>query len=425
MRVLPLRAVIIGAGNRSIEYASYAGEHPDELKIVGIAEPDDIRRRKASEMFEIPRERCFQSAEKLAQFPVFADAAINGTMDPYHVPTTLPLLEAGYDVLLEKPMAPNEKEMSKLLETVNKTGRKVVICHVLRYAPFYAEIYKNVVRGEIGEIIAIHTSENVSYHHMAAGFIRGKWNKREVNPMLLAKCCHDMDLFAWFKSSIAPIRVSSFGSLMYFRPEKAPSGSGTRCLVDCRIEESCPYSAKKNYIEQDLWRSYAWECLEHILNPTIEQKLESLRKDNPFGRCVWRCDNDVVDHQSVIVEFEDGAVATHDMIGGVARPCRKIHICGTKGEIQGTMEDGWFVIHKPDARAGHEYSETKSEINISEDMHGGGDMRLVQDFIRVVRDQRPSVSTTDIMDSVRGHQIAYAADYAMNEKRVIDIACDY
>ena len=124
-------------------------------------------------------------------------------------------------------------------------------------------------------------------------------------------------------------------------------------------------------------------------------------------------------------EFEDGAVATHDMIGGVARSCRKIHICGTKGEIEGTMEDGWFVIHKPDARAGHEYSETKVEINIAGDMHGGGDMRLVQDFIRVVRDQRPSVSTTDIMDSVRGHQIAYAADYAMNEKRVIDIACDH
>jgi hypothetical protein len=316
-----ITAVIIGAGHRSLGYASYAKEHPDELKIVAVAEPDDTRRLKASKMFDIPEKRCYRTAEELAGVPVFADVAINGTMDRHHVPTTLPLLEAGYHILLEKPLAPNEEDMGKLLFAVKKTTRKVMICHVLRHAPFYVEIHKFIESGEIGRIISIHTEENVSYHHMAVGFVRGKWNKRIMNPMLLAKCCHDMDIITWIKSGVRPKHAASFGSLMYFRPENAPEGSGTRCIADCKIEYICPYSAKKNYIEQNLWGPYVWSCIESIPNPTLEQKLESLRTDNPFGRCVWHCDNDVVDHQSVIVEFEDGSVATHDMVGGVSKPC--------------------------------------------------------------------------------------------------------
>jgi predicted dehydrogenase len=297
-----------------------------------------------------------------------------------------------------------------------------MIGHVLRYAPFYVAVRQRVAAGEIGEIISVRTSERVSYHHMAVGFVRGRWRRRdESNPMLLAKCCHDLDLIAWMKSGIAPRRVASFGSLMHFREDKAPAGSGTRCLVDCRIEETCPYSARKNYIEQGLWAPYAWECLEHIPNATVEQKLESLRTFNPFGRCVWRCDNDVVDHQAVIAEFADGCVATHGMVTGTARPCRTIHLVGTTGEIEGVMEEGAFVLRRPDARAGHEYSEEPADVNVSADGHGGGDMRLVQDFVRVVRGEPASLSTTTITDSVYGHLIAFAADEAMDGARVVEI----
>jgi len=146
-----------------------------------------------------------------------------------------------------------------------------------------------------------------------------------------------------------------------------------------------------------------------------------LRTDNPYGRCVWRCDNDVVDHQSVIVEFEDGCVAAHNVVGGASRPCRKMHLIGTKGEIEGTMEEGRFVVRHPDARAGHEYSESRVEVNVSRDMHGGGDYRLVKDFLSVLRSEPASISTTDIVDSVYGHVIAYAADRAMVEHCVVEI----
>ena len=391
------------------------------MKIVGVAEPDDVRRRQAAEIFNLTPNQCFQTAEELAEKPQIADLAINGTMDREHVPTTLPLLSAGYHVLLEKPISPSEQEMFELLDAVRETQRVVCVCHVLRHAPFYAEIRRRLADGEIGKIMTLHTAENVSYHHMAVGFIRGKWNREEVNPMLLAKCCHDMDLLCWLKSGVAPQRVASFGSLMHFKEENAPAGAGKRCLVDCRIENTCPYSARKNYIEQELWGMYVWHGIEHIADPTLEQKLESLQTDNPHGRCVWRCDNDVVDHQSVLVEFADGAVATHDMIGGVSRPCRTIHLLGTEGEIEGNMEAGTLVIRKPDPRKGHEYSEQQIELNVSADMHGGGDHRLVKDFLRLIRGEEPSQSTTSLMDSIHGHQIAYAADDAMRSRQVVEI----
>ncbi len=415
-------AVVVGAGHRSLLYADYSLEHQDALSIVGVAEPDEVRRAKAAERFGIPPERCFKSAEELVRQPACADAVINGTMDDLHVSTSLPLLEAGYHVLLEKPITPDERELQALLHAVENSGKTVMICHVLRYAPFYVAIRQAVADGKIGEIMAIHTSENVSYHHMGAAFIRGKWGKEGMSPMLLQKCCHDLDLVCWFKAGLEPRAVASFGSLMFFREDHAPRGAGSRCLVDCEIEPDCPYSAKKNYIEQDLWGEYVWHSIEHIPNAKLEQKLESLRTTNPYGRCVWRCDNDVVDHQSVIVEFEDGGVATHDMVGGVSKPCRTIHLYGTKGEIEGTLEDGYFVIRKPDARQGCEYSEERVELNVSHEMHGGGDHRLVEDFVRVIRGQSPSISTTDIMDSIHGHQVVYAANKAMRERRMVEVA---
>lgn len=417
----PVTAVIVGAGHRGVGYARLALSHPEMLRIVGVADPDPIRRRRAAELFDIPASGQYETAQELAQVPCIADAAINGTMDLDHVPTTLPLLEAGYDVLLEKPICPTREELLELLRTVRRTGRKLAIGHVLRYAPFYVAIKERLVAGDIGRVYAVQSTEAVSYHHMAAAFIRGRWAHRKTNPMLLAKCCHDLDLIAWYYSGIAPRYVSSFGARTVFTEDNAPPGSGTRCLVDCAIERECDYSARKHYLEQRLWGAYAWESIEHIAEPTDEDRERSLREDNPFGHCVWRTDGDVVDHQSVIIEFADGSTAAHNMITGTARPGRSVHIWGTEGEIEGFMEDGRFVVRHPDARPGHEYSEEVVDLNVSMDMHGGGDMRLVEDFVRVVRGEEPSISSTSVLDSINGHLIAFAADEAMIERRVVEI----
>ena len=427
----PITAIIVGAGHRAMQYASYTEHHPRELKIVGVADPIERRREQVAAKYGLPDTCCFRTADELAAQPKFADAVINGTMDHHHVPTSLPLLKTGYHLLLEKPLATHEAEMQQLVRTAKTNNRTVMICHVLRYAPFYARIRELIAEGEIGDLINMQTIEHVSYHHMAIGFVRGKWNNKARcrSSMLMSKCCHDLDLLTWMKSGISPVSVASFGSNMYFRPENRPDGAGDRCLVDCPIEPDCLYSARKHYIDHpDRWSFYVWDTLEHIEKPTIEQKIASLKKDNPYGRCVWRCDNDVVDHQSVVVTFEDGCTATHNMVGGTARPSRAIHLLGTKGEIQGVFEDSRIVIRHIDTRPGHEYSEEIIDLNEQGDMHGasgghgGGDLRLVSDFVNTLRGQARSISCTSLEDSIAGHAIGFCADRAMEEHAVVDIS---
>jgi predicted dehydrogenase len=428
MSAKPLEAVIVGAGHRSVLYASYAEKAPQDLRVVGVVEPWDERRERAAERFGIPPEHRFKSVEQLLAQPRLGNVAFNGTMDPLHVKTTLPLLDAGYDILLEKPIAPTAEGLLRIGEAARVSGRMVVVCHVLRYAPFYRELRQRVIDGVVGDLVNIQTTEHVSYHHLAAAFLRGKWasTKQCGSSMLLAKCCHDLDLVAWMKSGVRPVRVSSFGGIYQFRPDKAPEGAGTRCLVDCSIEPDCVYSAKKHYIDNNWWHYYAWECLEHLDNPTVDDKIESLRTENPFGRCVWHCDNDVVDHQSVAVEFEDGSTATHNLVGASSKASRSIHILGTRGELYGCLEDSRFTIYRPDLHPEKEYREEVVDVSIpdsatGEDGHGGGDLRLVEDFVNVLQGKPPSISTTTIDDSINGHLIVYCADQAMQEGRVVDI----
>jgi predicted dehydrogenase len=427
----PVTAVIVGNGHRADLYASYALKHPEELRIVGVADPDEFRRESARRKFGFPAENCFASAEEFARRQRFADAVINGTMDQQHVPTSLPVLAAGYDLLLEKPFAVSREEMWELVQCARRGGNKVMICHVLRYAPFYAEIRRRVAAGHIGEIVNGQFTEHVSYHHVVVGYVRGKWRRRDQCGcgMLMAKSCHDLDLIAWMKSGVRPVRVSSYGSNFQFRPEKAPEGAGERCLVDCPVEADCPYSARKHYLDHPRrWAFYVWADLEQIENPTLEQKEEFLKGDTIWGRCAFKCDNDAVDHQTVAVDFEDGSTATLNMIGGCSKAERSIHLIGTRGEIQGSIGDEKFAVRSIETRpGGPEWNEEVVDLKVVGDTtgafggHGGGDMRLVADFVRFVRDEPRSISCTDVDDSVAGHLMGFCAEQAREERRGVEL----
>lgn len=408
----PLKTIIVGGGHRSLTYAQLAELESDKMEIVGVADPDDHRRNSIAQRFGIPPERCFNTAEELACVPKFADAVINGTMDHIHIETTIPLLEAGYDVLLEKPFAVNEDEARALVETAERCGRKVMVCFVLRYAPFYRKIKDLILSDEIGEIISIQTCEYVSYHHMSTSHVRGKWNNSEKchSSMLLAKCCHDLDIMMWLMGDNHPLFVSSFGSNVQFVKEKAPAESGTRCLVDCPLVDECLYSAKRLYIDHpDRWSFYVWDALESKNNPTIEDKI-NLLKTSPYGVCAYKSDNNVVDHQSVNVMFQNGATGTHNMVGGTSYGTRTIHITGTKGVIKGDFEKGKFTLSKIDPRPGCEHDDTEFDLRIDNDTHGGGDLDLVRDFVAYARGENPSVSCTNIHDSLAGHLVVFLAD---------------
>ena len=425
----PLTAVIVGAGHRAVIYANFALANPDKLKIVGIADPNPLRREWCRKTYGFSEENMFESAEALASRPRFADAVINGTMDHQHVPTAIPLLKAGYHMLLEKPFAVNEEEMWELVQVAKETDRKVMICHVLRYAPFYKAIRQKILDGEIGDIVAIETVEHVSYHHMAVAYVRGKWRNYASckATMLLAKCSHDLDLIMWMNSGNNPVSVASFGSNFQFHPGRMPEGAGKRCLVDCprEVEENCLYSAKKLFVDHpDRWTAYVWDNLEHLENPTLEDKIKTLKEDSLYGRCIYQCDNDTVDHQTVIINFANGVTASHNMIAGCARPMRSIHIIGTKGEISGVDQDQKFHLRKIDTRPGCEYSDEIIDLAAEGDLsagHGGGDERLTEDFVSYIQGSAPSISCTTIDDSVNGHLCVYLADKSREANQVMPV----
>lgn len=412
----PVTAVIVGAGHRSMIYADLALTNPELLQIVGVADPNPVRRQACMQRYGFPKENCFENARELAKRGKIADAAINGTMDWQHVETALPLLELGYDMLLEKPFAVNEAEMRRLVECVKKRGNKVMICHVLRYSSFYRSIKERILNGEIGDIIHIQTLEHVSYHHLSTAYVRGKWanSSRCKTSMLLAKCCHDMDIMMWLMCKTKPATVSSFGGKFQFKPENAPENAGERCLVDCPLVDTCRYSAKRLYLDQPArWAFYVWDQLENIENPTQEDRVNLLKGDSPYGRCIYKCDNDVVDHQTVLVQFESGATGTHTLVGGTASSQRKIHITGTKGEIYGSLEEARFYVSKIHPTPTDEKTVEEVDLNAGNgkmDSHGGGDQGLAADFISFVRGQKPSVSCTSLSDSIAGHLCIYLAD---------------
>lgn len=415
MSVKPVTAVIVGGGHRSFTYAELALKSPEKLKIVGIADPNPFRCEKARKMFGFPKENCFSSADELASVPKFADAIINGTMDHQHVETAIPLLKKGYDMLLEKPFAVSLDEMNSLVKVVEENGNKVMICHVLRYTPFYLAIKERVLAGEIGDIISINTFEHVSYHHVSTSYVRGKWGNSDncKTSMLLAKCCHDLDIMMWMMGEDKPKTVSSCGSIFQFKPEMAPEGAGTKCLVDCPHKDTCLYSAKRLYIDHpDRWEFYVWSALEDIENATIEDKINLLKGDSPYGKCMYKSDNNVVDHQSVMVNFASGATGTHNMIGGAARPLRRIEIVGTKGEIWGEFEHNDIHVLRINPDPGKEFDEEIIDLSAfcEGGGHGGGDLGLAEDFVNYVRGEKPSVSCTSIFDSVAGHKTVFLAD---------------
>lgn len=425
-----ISVILLGAGNRANIYASVSLNEPEMMKVVGIVDPDPVRRELMQRRYCVPLENCFEDVSELVKREKFADAVINGTMDHLHVKTSIPVLEKGYDLLLEKPFAVNEEEMDQLRACAQKYGSRVVIGHVLRYTDFYRAIKNHVLAGEIGKIISIETCEHVKYHHMAVSYVRGKWRSEKLcfAPMLLAKSCHDMDILLWMMSETKPVSVASFGGDFQFGPERKPKGAGTKCLVDCPYGETCRFSAKSNYLSVDRWKQYVWKSLESEGELTAERKETSLRTDNPYGRCVWDFERDGnVDHQTVIVNFANGATGTFSMIGGSAKAERNIHIVGTKGEIKGTFEDSRYVVRTmtPTARSG--YTETEYDLKITGDMiganggHGGGDKKLVLDFLDYLNGEEPSVSCATLEDSVISHRIVFKAEEARKNHRVVDV----
>ncbi len=415
MEQRPVTAAILGAGHRATIYGDVSLQYPDRLKIMAVADPSPERRNFAAKRYQIPADCLFPDVHALAAAGRLADAVINGTMDAQHVPTSLPLLALGYDMLLEKPFATNPDELASLYVAASRNRNRVFICHVLRYSSFYLGIRRALASGAIGKIITINMAEDISYHHMVVSYVRGMWNDETTGtPLLLAKSCHDIDLMLWLTGG-TPESVYSFGGDYVFSPEKAPADAGSRCLSDCPREPICPYSAKKHYLDlQNHHEFYVWPRA----GMTYEEKEASLRGDNPYGRCVWKCGHKGVDHQSVTIGFADGAVGVFTLTGGAPRDERRIQIVGTEGSITGVFEENRFVVRRNDEKKIYVEKVVEEKIPALE-KHGGGDEALVLDFCDYLRGGEPSLSFSELSDSLYGHLVIFAAEKSRKTGEVV------
>lgn len=407
---------IVGAGDRGFTYASFALEHPEKVSVVAVVEPREFHRNRIAELFALPEDKVFSSWEALASVPKLADCVVIATQDNMHTEPAVAYAEKGYSILLEKPMAPTVAECLEISRAVSKADIVFGVCHVLRYTAYTRKLKELLSSGIIGEIVSVQHLEPVGYWHQAHSFVRGNWRKTaESSFMLLAKSCHDMD---WLRYVIDKpcLAVSSFGSLKYFKSENKPEGASDRC-TSCAIEKRCSYSALKLYMGLFNQNKKGWPVNVVASGPT-EDKLLTALETGPYGRCVFACDNDVVDHQVVNMLFEDDVTATFTMTAFNKADHRKTRIFGTEGEIEGNGKEIRVFDFLTDKET---VIDTTRIEPTSMSGHGGGDYHIMEDFVKAVASGDQNLLSSGPLVSLESHLMAFAGEIARTECRVVKL----
>ncbi len=405
----PVTAITLGAGSRGNVYGNYGVKYPEQLDIVGVAEPIALRNERYAKKHNIAAENRFNTWEDVFKRPKFADAVIISTPDNLHYGPCMVALKMGYDVLLEKPISPSEKECRDILALAKKNDRIVAVCHVLRYAPYFVKLKELMHNGSIGEIISIQHLEPIHHVHISHSYVRGNWhNSKETTPIILAKSCHDLDIIKWLLEKHSK-HISAFGSLKWFRKENAPEGSTERCVDGCKVEKECPYSAKRIYFDKRSW-------LHHFDLPEDKSKwgdtiMEYLRTSN-YGKCVYHMDNDQPDHYTTNILFEDDITAAFSMEAFTSYEGRRTRVMGSMGDIVGDMN----TFTHTDFRTGK-----VTEWKQTTDGHGGGDWRLVADWIQAVSQHNPALLTSTIDASIESHVMGFAAEKSRKQKKTMEV----
>lgn len=399
-----IKAALIGAGNRGMNaYGDYALKRPHDIQIVAVAEPDEKRRLHFAGLHGIPEERQFAGWREMLDHPKLCEALLICSQDRMHYEPAMQALRQGYHILLEKPMSPDPKEALRMAVEADRRQQILMVCHVSRYSPFFIAVKEIIESGSIGDIAAVQWTENVGYWHHAHSFVRGNWrNTAETSPMLLQKCCHDMDLLQWLIGTDCE-EVSSYGSLSHFTADQAPEGSTLRCTDGCKVEHECLYSAIKWYYndKDDFPQNVV------ALDRNKEARMQAILS-GPYGRCVYHCDNDVVDHQMVGMKFGGNVTVAFTMSAFSKDVCRNFKIMGTKAELNASTMANEIEIRRFNGR-----SET-IHPELVEGVKGGhgGDEKIMMEFIRRVQGNDNSNIRTSAMVSASSHLIVFAAEHS-------------
>ncbi len=402
-----ITVAIAGLGSRGLQtYAKCLEKFSDRAEIVAVADIRPDRVKVAAERYNIAPDKCFDSVESMLKVPKLADLMLICTPDDVHYLPAMGALEKGYHLLLEKPAARSVKECRDIAELAERKGLNVVVCHVLRYTVFYQKIKELIDTGRVGDIMNIEAIERVGYWHQAHSFVRGNWHvAADTTPMILAKCCHDMDLMLWLTGKKCE-KVTSFGHLSHYNAANLPEGAPERCGDGCPHADTCPYNAQRYYLDCFKRGGNCWPVNVVAPEPTEEKVIEAL-KTKDYGRCVYRMNNDVVDHQVLLLQLADEATVSFTMTAFSDRGGRCMRVMGTKAEIFADMEKDIIQL-MPFGGAMEEYDIRKIATDLSG--HGGGDIRMVEDYLDVLEGKPMPSAMTTISRSVESHYVCLAAE---------------
>ncbi len=415
----PARIAILGAGHRGGDvYAPAAADASDLVRVVALADPRPERRAAVGARSHVADARRFADWRALlaevAAGRLALDAVVVATPDADHVEPTEAALALGLDVLLEKPIAPDLAGVRRVARAAAASHGRVTVAHVLRHAPVFRSLAAGLREGALGRLVGIDHVEHVGHWHFAHSYVRGPWRRQaDASPMLLAKACHDLDLLRWWADAPCE-RVTSSAAPRHFRMEAAPADAPERCTDGCPVEASCPYEARRTYLGRFGARP-VWPNLVLTSAPTEARLLEALRT-GPFGRCVYRCDNDVVDHQVVALEFASGVRASLTVTAFSAEMTRTVRAWGTHGEVEAHFSAG--TLRWSDFRTGAQRLES---CGSSGEGHEAADRALARDwFERVAGVHGTDPGATELSTSLESHTIAFAAERARHEGGWVD-----
>lgn len=371
-----LKVLLVGAGNRGDAY-TVALNHLDFIRVSGICEPNKLRRQKY-----IKKQQAVWPGHPIKEYIDWKDgledtdeydAVFVCVLDDMHREVAVAYANKGKHILCEKPLATHWDDCKAIYSAIDRNNLLFAVGHVLRYSPHNLELKKILDAGTIGEVINMNHTEPVGWYHFAHSYVRGNWRRTESSTFsLMAKCCHDIDVLMWIFGWQNLKRVTSFGSLSYFKKENKPEGAGDRCL-SCPIEADCGYSAKKTYLDDFLATGHAWKT-ETLTDIEDAPHLIKALEEGPYGKCVFDCDNDVCDNQVVSLDFGN-KTATMTMIAMSKEVCnRKMILYGTRGEISSDSRTIEIFDYA---------TQETTKITPPEDAesgHGGGDRGLAHAF---------------------------------------------
>ncbi|KAJ2722574.1 hypothetical protein GGI07_003217 [Coemansia sp. Benny D115] len=413
-----VKVAILGCGNRGTIYSTYALVS-DKMKVVAIADHNQTRLSKIQNDHSIPNDCCHTSWQSLLDAPKVADAVLVCIHDTEHEQVAVDFANKGYHILLEKPMAIDLSGCQRVYEAVKNNNVMLAVCHVLRYTSYNRKLKQIVDSGALGEIVGMQHFEPVGHYHFAHSYVRGNWrNEAESSFSLMTKSCHDIDIIMYIMGNNCK-RVSSFGGLSHFKSEKKPkeAGDAKRCL-DCAYESQCPYSAKKIYLEPAQRGHKGWP-LNAVCDVIDIENIGEALKNGPYGRCVYECDNDVCDNQTVSMEFGDNRYASFSMVAFTKEICiRKTRIFGTRGELVGDGNDSIEVFDfLTQTSTFHKLDPVEKHLA----GHGGGDLGLIKSFVEAVASKNPDLLLSDGMSSLDSYVVVFAAEEARRRGKVIDM----